>query len=141
MTMENFELTNKRQKMIIVATIDQQVESSFKNNFAESEYELHFVRRGLEAILQMLEKDVDLLILDPDMNGIIGIEIIPVIRKLRPRLPVILISEDFTFRLRKIAAEQGITYQTIKPRRAAEISNIVSVSQKIIEKKELMPVN
>ncbi|HOT96227.1 MAG TPA: response regulator [bacterium] len=132
--------TRKPARMVVVATSDRQLEETLREQMA-TEYRVECVRRGAEAILQMLEKEIDLLLVDIDMNGQIGTEILPVIRRLRPRLPVILISDDFTYRIRKTAAEQGVTFQSVKPRSSSEAHEIINVVDKIIAHKEGLPIN
>ena len=85
--------------------------------------------------MEILDHDIDLLILDLDLAGVMGIEILPVIRRLRPRLPVILITDDVNSRIRKMAAELGITYQAYKPMTAAETEAIVSATERLMERK------
>ncbi len=130
----------KTGRAIVVATSDRIFEETLRSQF-EQNYRIYCVRRGTEAILQMLEKDIDLLILDVDITGQVGVDILPIIRKLRPRMPVVLISEDFTHRIRKTAAEQGVTFQSVKPHSSDEASDIVAVTEKIISHRETLPVN
>ncbi len=132
--------TRKLGRTIVVATSDRNLEETLRAQLA-TDYRVECVRRGADAILQMLEKEIDLLLVDIDMSGQVGTEILPVIRRLRPRLPVILISDDFTYRIRKTAAEQGVTFQSIKPRSSDETVEIASVMAKIIAHKEGLPVN
>lgn len=124
----------------MVATCDRSLEEMLRAQLA-NDYRVECVRRGAEAILQMLEKEVDLLLVDIDMTGQVGMEILPVIRRLRPRLPVILISDDFTYRIRKGAAEQGVTFQSVKPRSSEETHDIVTIMEKIIAHREGLTVN
>jgi DNA-binding NtrC family response regulator len=132
--------SRKLGRTVVVATSDRNLEETLRAQMA-NDYRVECVRRGADAILQMLEKEIDLLLVDIDMNGQIGTEILPVIRRLRPRLPVILISDDFTYRIRKTAAEQGVTFQSIKPRSTGEAQEIISVVDKIIAHKERLPIN
>ncbi|MBN2354676.1 response regulator [candidate division KSB1 bacterium] len=134
-------MNEKNNRAIVVATSDRGMEDSLRMKFKEKNLQVYFVRRNNEAILEVLDRDVDLLIVDIDMTGGVGIDILPVIRRLCPRLPVILISEDFTYRIRKTAAEQGVTYQSVKPRSALETNDVVSITEKIVARKELMQVN
>jgi DNA-binding NtrC family response regulator len=127
-------------RTVVVATSDRNLEETLRAQLA-NDYRVECVRRGADAILQMLEKEIDLLLVDIDMTGQIGMEILPVIRRLRPRLPVILISDDFTYRIRKTAAEQGVTFQSIKPRSSDEAQEIITVMEKIIAHKEGLTVN
>lgn len=127
--------------MIVVATSDHTMEETLRLKLSEKNLQVYFVRRNNEAIIELLDRDIDLLIVDVDMTGGVGIDILPVIRRLRPRLPVILISEDFTYRIRKLAAEQGVTYQSIKPRSALETNDILAIMDKIVARNELLQVN
>jgi len=129
--------TLQRKRLVVVATIDRMIEETLGNQLSSPDYNLSFVRKGTDVLAEILEKDVDLLILDLDLSGVMGIDILPVIRKIRPRLPIILISEDFTYRIRKLVAEQGITYQAIKPMSEEEAGAIGMATEKIIEKKEI----
>lgn len=135
------EMNEKRQRVVVVATSDRGMEDWLRLKFKEKKLLVYFVRRNNEAILEVLDRDIDLLIVDIDISGYVGLDVLPVIRRLRPRLPVILISEDFTYRIRKTAAEQGVTYQSVKPQSALETNDVVSVAEKIVARKELMPAN
>jgi two-component system nitrogen regulation response regulator GlnG len=115
----------KRRKRIVLATSDRGIEDSLRKKFGELKYELFTVSRGLEAVTEMLDHDVDLMIVDLDMTGNVGLDVIPVIRRLRPRMPVVMLADDITFQIRKVAAEQGVTYQTNRPRDHHETFEIV----------------
>ena len=89
----------RQHKVLLIATTDPEIRKSLTALFNQEIYEVNFVQRGADVVLRILEKDMDILILDLDMYGNVGIEIIPVIRKLRPRLPIVLVSDDFTNRI------------------------------------------
>jgi DNA-binding NtrC family response regulator len=130
-----------RRKLIVVATIDAGIENALTAKLDDTQFQLLFIRKGTQVVLELLEREVDLLILDVDIQGIIAIDLIPLIRKLRPRLPVILISEDYTLRIHKLAAEQGITYQSLKPQSAVNAGEIVYATEKILQKTGSLVVN
>ena len=132
--------TTKKQikkKLIVVGTIDFGVVEGLKQRLNGENYEVRFVQKGISVLIEILDNDLDLLILDLELAGVMGVEILPVIRRLRPRLPVILITDDFTHRIRKIAAELGITYQAYKPMSQNETEAIISATEKIVEKKAI----
>jgi len=126
--------TAKSKKLVIVATIDQKIENTLGKQLSSPDYSLSFVRKGADVLSEILEKEVDLLILDLDLAGVMGIDILPVIRKMRPRLPIILITEDFTYRIRKLVAEQGVIYQALKPMSPNEAGAISMATERIMEK-------
>jgi two-component system, NtrC family, nitrogen regulation response regulator GlnG len=138
--MENSMMVNRR-KRIVLATIDRGIEDSLSKQFTELHYEFTAVQRSLDAVTKMLDYDIDLLIMDLDMYGNVSVDLLPVIRKLRPRLPIVLISDDLTHCVRRIAAEQGVTFQAGKPRDQHDMHSIVDAAEKIIAKRELLHVN
>jgi len=123
-----------KKKLIVVGTIDFGVVEGLKQRLNGADYDVHFIQKGISVLVEILDNDVDLLILDLELAGVMGVEILPVIRRLRPRLPVILITDDFTHRIRKIAAELGITYQAYKPMSQNETEAIITATEKIVEK-------
>ncbi len=132
-----------KRKTIVIGTFDYHVFESLNAKLAGSNYNVRFVQRGVKVLLEILDYDADLLILDLDLAGVMGIEILPVIRRLRPRLPVILITEDMNLRIRKMAAELGVTYQAYKPINIAQTEAIVSATERLMERNvhefELIP--
>jgi DNA-binding NtrC family response regulator len=134
-------LSDNENRAMLIASIDTDVKEALRQQLKGHGFCLSFAERGIDVILQILDKNYDSLLIDLDMNGIIGVEVLPVIRKLRPRLPVILISEDYTHRIRQVAAEQGITFQTFKPKTFAEAKAIVIAAEKIMEKRKLLRQN
>ena len=127
-----------RKRLIVVATIDNVIEGALGKQLRGLDYDVHFVRKGSELLLEALENDVDVLILDLEVVGMSGMDILPILRKMRPRLPIILITEDYTYRVRKVVAEQGITYQTFKPMTPAEAGMIRLAAEKILQKKNVV---
>ncbi len=123
-----------RRKTIVIGTFDYQVFENLNSKLAGSNYDVRFVQRGVKILLEILDHDVDLLILDLDLAGVMGVEVLPVIRRLRPRLPVILITEDMNARIRKMAAELGVTYQAYKPINTAQTEAIISATERLMQR-------
>jgi len=127
-----------RTKMrIIVATLDYSVFRSLSQRLARDDYEICLVQKDAAVLTEILDGQVDLLMLDLELAGVLGLDLLPVIRRIRPRLPVILITDDVTQRIRKVAAEQGITYQVFKPVSAPEADDIISIMERVITKTSL----
>lgn len=122
------------RKTIVIGTFDYHVFENLNSKLAGSNYDIRFVQRGVKILLEILDHEIDLLILDLDLAGVMGIEILPVIRRLRPRLPVILITDDMNTRIRKMAAELGVTYQAYKPINIAQTEAIISATERLMER-------
>ena len=127
--------TTSDKQLIIVATINKVIEEAIEKQLNSPNYDVHIIRRGTDVLLEILDQNVDLLVLDMELAGIMGMEILPIIRKMRPRLPVILITEDYTHQVRKMVAEQGVTFQAFKPSTLAEATTICLATEDIIKKR------
>lgn len=124
----------ERAKTIVIGTLDHQIFANLNTHLASAAYEVRLVQRGLRILSEILDHEVDLLILDLDLAGVIGIEILPLIRRLRPRLPIILITDDLNLRIRKMAAELGVSYQAYKPVTPSETEAIITAAERLIER-------
>ena len=125
--------SSSRKKQIVVATIDRNIEDLFFEGLEDDELEVTFLRKASDVLLTILEEDLDLLIVDLELSGISGIDLIPIIRKSRPRLPLIVISNDFTYQVRKMVAQEGVTYQFFKPVNIGELTEVLKTTQSILE--------
>ena len=121
-------------KRIVIGTLDSQMVEALKKKLGKGNYKFYVVQRGIDVLVKILDHNIDLLIMDIDLAGIMGVEVLPVVKRLRPRLPVILITDDFNHRIRKVAAELGINYQAFKPISTSETDAIVSATETIIER-------
>jgi DNA-binding response OmpR family regulator len=122
------------RKTIVIGTLDYAVVQALGRRFHRDKYDLRMCQRGVDVLIEILDHDVDLLILDVDVTGVMGMEIMSVIRRVRPRLPVILVTDDYTHQIRKLAAEQGITYQVFKPMSEFESDAIMQATETIMER-------
>lgn len=121
-------------KYIVIGTFDYDVYDHLKDRLCNDDAQVTLVQSGSKLLLELLDNKVDLLILDLDVTGVLGIEILPVIRRLRPRLPIILITDDMNAKIRKIAAEMGVTYQTYKPMSNAETQAIATATERLLDR-------
>ena len=119
---------------ILIASFDNNVYHNLVNELDEPKRDIRFAQRGTRVLQEILENHIDLLILDVELAGMMGTELLPLIKKLRPRLPVILITDDMNKRVRQMAAELGVTYQAFKPISSHETDAIRSATQKIIDR-------
>lgn len=132
----NVDTTDVRQ--IVVGTLDEKTVESLRERFNGPDYHIQVVQKGLDILTIILDQKIDLLIIDVDLAGMMGVDILPIVKRLRPRLPVIIITDDYNLRIRKIAAEMGVRYQAFKPISDSETLAIARATKKIVEKKESM---
>jgi DNA-binding response OmpR family regulator len=123
-----------QNKYIVIGTFEQDVYDHLRDRLSNDDAHVTLVQSGSKLLLELLDNKVDLLILDLDVTGVLGIEILPVIRRLRPRLPIILITDDMNAKIRKIAAEMGVTYQAYKPMSNAETQAIATATERLLDR-------
>lgn len=119
------------KKTIVIGTVDVEIYNHLRAELDGPDYAVRLVQRGVKILLEILDNDIDLLILDVDVAGAMNVDILPVIRRIRPRLPVILITEDVNAKIRKMAAELGVIYQAYKPMTNAETNAIALATNRL----------
>ena len=113
-------------KSILFAISDEglkeQVLAALNGNTTHS---LTWVRDSGDLLLKILDKDIDLAIIDENLAGVVGSKLIKIIKKSRPRIPLIIISSDNSKEELTRVLEQGIFYFLIKPINSGEFKEAV----------------
>jgi len=78
-----------------------------------------------EALLWILEKEVDLAILDLQMEGIEGLTTLQIFKRSRPRIPVIVVSDSSSVEIGSRVMQQGVFYYLLKPINDRELSEVI----------------
>jgi len=68
-----------------------------------------------DLLLEILDKNIDLTIIDLNLSGLPIDKTVQIIKKCRPRVPVIVLSDDYSVATGSRIMEQGIFYYTYKP--------------------------
>jgi DNA-binding NtrC family response regulator len=78
-----------------------------------------------DLLLNILDKDIDLAIIDENLTGISGSKLIQIVKKSRPRIPLIIISSGNPGEESAKVLEQGIFYFLVKPVKGEELRQAV----------------
>jgi two-component system nitrogen regulation response regulator GlnG len=128
--------------VVLLATSDQKMAEELNRAFGNREIEVLMFDTARDIILAMAERKTDLMIIDPDVTELKGLEILPVIKKLRPQVRIIAMSEDLSFERRAALVKEGILYQIQAPIQPAQISEVVeSIVTKLHVSRRLHPAN
>ncbi len=115
------------RKNVLVATADGKVRDAicdFLRDFS-GEYSVKPVEGSGRAILTLLSEGVDLAIVDLNIGGISGLEAVEIMRRSRPKVPIIVISSDRSVETGSRVMQQGIFYYMLKPVRIDELKTVV----------------
>lgn len=78
-------------------------------------YSIDTCTNGFDALSKLDENAYDLLLLDESMPGLTGLEIVSRVRKIKPHLPIVLVTKNETESLMEEAIGSQITDYLIKP--------------------------
>jgi len=94
-------------------------------------YSLTWVGESGDLLLKILDKDIDLAIIDENLAGMAGSKLIQIIKKSRPRIPLIIISSGNSKEEFARVLEQGVFYFIIKPINGEELKEAVDSGLKM----------
>ncbi len=104
-------------------------------------YDLDTVNNGTDALTMIEENDYDLIFLDENMPGLTGIEVLGEIKKIKPLLPVVMITKSEEETIMEEAIGSNIADYLIKPVNPNQILLAIKKnidSRKIISDKNTM---
>ena len=89
-----------------------------------------------DLLLQVIDKDLDLAIIDTNLKGLPVAKTVQIIKNCRPRIPVIIISEDYSVSTGSRIMEQGVFYYMYKPVDMDSLREIIDSALKKRAKEE-----
>ena len=119
-------------KSILFAISDEDLKEQVLEVLNEIEtYSLTWVGDSGDLLLKILDTDIDLAIIDENLAGMAGSKLIKIIKKSRPRIPLIIISSGNPKEELARVLEQGVFYFLIKPINGKELKEAVDSGLKI----------
>ncbi len=83
--------------------------------------------RGISDLLKEIRRgEAHVLLLDTNLEGIPGYDLIPLLKKINAHLPIIALAEDSSLEMSKRLRQQGIFFLSMKPIDPAEIRTAVA---------------
>ena len=110
---------------ILVCDDEEGIRESFKLILSDS-YDLRFVNNGLQALDLLKTFSPDAMLLDIKMPKINGIEVLKQIKKLKPNLPVIIVTGYQSVETAQEAIRNGASDYIPKPFESRQILKAVA---------------
>ncbi len=98
-------------------------------------YAISTFTNGFDALAQLNEGQYDLVLLDESMPGMTGLETVSRIRKVKPHLPIVLVTKNETESLMDEAIGSQITDYLIKP---GNPNQVLLALKRILDNKRLV---
>jgi DNA-binding NtrC family response regulator len=114
--------------IILIATPEPLTRQELLGRLSDQGYQAIAVERGSDALLGIAEENVSLVILDSSVQEPSGIKTVEILRKMRPRLPVIVLSADHSVEAGREILQHGVFYYFVKPLDLAELDQIVRIA-------------
>ena len=83
-----------------------------------------------DLLLEAIDRQVELAIIDTNIKGLPLTKVLQILRKCRPRVPVIVVSGDYTVETGSRIMEQGVFYYTYKPLDMSSFKEIIESALK-----------
>lgn len=112
-------------KRLLVADVDEKARQSLLDLFTREGYRVELTRLASEVIRKIQNTRIDVLIMDVDISGMKGYQIIPIIKKMEPALPIIVTSSRSSLKLAQKVRQEKIFFYAMKPLDLKEIKLVV----------------
>jgi nitrogen regulation protein NR(I) len=118
---------------VLIVDDEESVRYSFKKILREPEYEVAGAKDGAEAMAMLQDFSPDLVILDIQLPGLSGLEVLQRIKEISPKTPVLMITafgtSDRVIKAMKYGAYEYIEKPFDIPRMKALINEAIQVGQ------------
>ena len=114
---------------ILVCDDEEGIRESFKL-ILEDDYHLKFAMNGLEALEMLKTLTPDLMLLDIKMPKTHGMEILRQVKKLKPKLPVIIVTGYQSVEMAQDSLKNGASDYIPKPFTSKQILAAISATLK-----------
>jgi DNA-binding NtrC family response regulator len=125
------------KKTILISNRDDQEVDSLSAFFHKIGYRVETARLLVDMLNKVRSTNIQVLLLDDEIEGVKAWDLIPLVKKIKPWLQVIMISSegsiDWVRRLRRA----GIFYQAMKPVDLEEVESAVTCAFEKIERERL----
>lgn len=100
---------------ILLASSSKETKKEVVDFLLKRGHQVKAVERGSEALLASLDEEPDLIVLDLELQELPGLKALELIKRLRPRIPLIVLSSDDSVEMGCKILEKGVFSYFLKP--------------------------
>jgi len=126
-----------KSKTILIAYQDDLWAKSLSTFFHGIGYRVEVVRILSEMIRKVRNGNIDVVLLDDEIEGVRACDVVPLLKRINPRIQVIMISSEESLDLARRLRCAGIFYQAMKPVDLEEIRSAVECAFEKIKRENL----
>ena len=110
---------------VIITSNDKETITQLTNILNDKEYMVLCEDSKVKSIIQVLDNEADFIILDMEAPNKLDLDIIAILQRVRPRLPVIVLSDDNSVDTFVKLKEFKVFYSAVKPVRDDELELVI----------------
>ncbi|MFQ5751049.1 MAG: response regulator [bacterium] len=100
---------------ILIASRDDACRNKLLKIFTGKGLSVHSVWEDTDLLIEVLERDYDLIIYDLELSDLNGFKMVKIIRKMRPKLALFVVSGNPSKELGGKILQEGVAYYALKP--------------------------
>ncbi len=129
-----------KSKTILIAYQDDLGTRTLSAFFNSQGYRVDTTRVMSEMIRRIRKGNIHVILIDDEIEGIKACEVVPLLKKIDPKIQIIVISSEESIGLVKRLRGAGIFYQAMKPVDLGEVKSAVECAFEKVERENPKPV-
>ena len=125
-----------KSKVVLIAYQDESWARSLSSYFQGIGYKVEITQVVSEILRKFRGKGTYVVLLDDEIEGVKACDLVPLFKKINPRVQIIVISSEESIGLVKRLRGAGIFYQAMKPVDLKEIESVVACAFEKIEREQ-----
>lgn len=116
------------QRKVLIVTPESSIRQQILSRVLARGYQAVAAEKGYDALLTVVEQNVGLVIIDLSIDESAGVKTIEILRKIRPRVPLVVLSGDRSLEAGRQVLQHGVFYYLLKPFDLEELDQIVQIA-------------
>jgi two-component system response regulator AtoC len=116
------------QRKVLIVALESAIRQQILSRVAAQACQTVTAETGSDALLAAVEHDVALVILDLSIAEPSGSRTIEILRKIRPRVPLVVLSDDRSLEAGRQVLQHGVFYYLLTPFDIDELDQIVRIA-------------
>ncbi len=122
--------------VLLVASSDQRVLEDVRGLLPVAGYEVELVAqdKAANAVLSLLDRRVDVIVVDSDIKDLSGLAMVRIAKRLKPRVPVIVLTSGAPIETGQQILAEGIHYYLFKPCEPGRLKEVLVSAFALVER-------
>jgi two-component system cell cycle sensor histidine kinase/response regulator CckA len=122
--------------VLLVASGDRKVLEEVRDLLPMAGYEVELLteEKAANAVLRLLDRRVDVIVVDSDIEDLSGLAMVRIAKRLKPRVPVIVLTSDAPIETGQQILAEGIHYYLFKPCEPGRLKEVLLSAFALVER-------